>query len=133
MLWDKIAAIAGLIAALGGIASALFAYNSAHTAWKALESSTIYQIEKDSIELAKDYKEGNVGPGAIIAKLHSIYYQHEKKVVNDELWTLLNYEYCRMMQNDKILQEFWDKADKAFYGQAFTNYVSGFRGGQKCG
>ena len=131
-MWDKVAAIAGLIAAIVGAVSAYYAFASADTAWKALQSSTIYQIQKDSIELARDYRESKVGPAAIIAKMYSIYYQRQKGIIDDGLWPMLNYEYCIMMQRDRAVQDFWDKADKTFYGQAFTMYVSGMRGGQRC-
>jgi phenolic acid decarboxylase len=120
-MWDKVAAIAASIAAIAAAVSAWYAFDSARVAWKALESNIVYQIQKDSIDMAKDYKDAKVGPGAIIAKLHSIYYQREKGIIEDDLWSLLNYEYCRMMQDDKTLQAFWDKADKALYGQAFLN------------
>lgn len=133
MTADKFAAIAGLIAAIAGGAAAWFAFSSADIAWNALQSSTVYQIQKDSIELARDYKDSKVGPGAIIAKMYSIYYQRQKNIIDDGLWPMLNYEYCVMMQRDKPLQAFWDGADKTFYGPAFTSYVSGMRGGQKCG
>jgi hypothetical protein len=132
-MWEKISAFAALLAAIVGGVSACFAFASADTAWKTLQSNIVYQIQKDSIDLAKDYKDAKVGPGAIIAKLHSIYYQRQKAIIDDQLWPMLNYEYCRMMQSDKALQDFWDKADKALYGPAFTSYVSGMRGGQKCG
>lgn len=131
-MWDKIAAVAGLLAAIGGAISAWFAYSSADTAWKALQSNTVYQIQKDSIDLAQQYRDNKVGPGAVIAKMYSIYYQRQRKIIDDQLWPMLNYEYCIMMQRDKALQSFWDAADKSFYGKDFTNYVSRLRGGQKC-
>jgi hypothetical protein len=131
-LWDKIAALAGLVAAFAGAVSAVYAFRSAETAWRALESSTIYQIQRDSIDLARDYKEGKIGPGSIISMMYSIWYQRQKEVIDDALWPSLNYEYCRMMQEDRKIQEFWDKVDKNFYGDQFTRYVSGLRGGQRC-
>lgn len=131
-MWDKIAAIGGLLAGIAGAVSAIFAYESADTAWTALRSSTVYQIQKDSVDVARDYVDKKVGPGAVMAKLYAIYYQRQQKIIDDPLWALLNYEYCRMLQSDKSLQEFWDRADKALYGKDFTDYVSGLRGGKKC-
>jgi hypothetical protein len=130
---EWVAAIGGILAAIAGGVSVYYAYRSADVAWRTLQSTTVYQIQKDSIDLAQQYKENKVGPGAIIAKMYSIYYQRQKGVVDDGLWPMLNYEYCVMMQRDKAVQNFWDAADKSFYGKDFTNYVSLLRGGQKCG
>ncbi len=130
---EQVTAVGAILAAIGGSVSAFYAYRSADTAWNTLQSNTVYQIQKDSIDIAQQYKEGKVGPGAIIAKMYSIYYQRQKKIVDDGLWPMLNYEYCVMMQRDKAVQSFWDAADKSFYGKDFTDYVSGLRGGQKCG
>jgi hypothetical protein len=141
--WKAIGAGVGVLAAVGsaiggGVAayyaykSAAYARLSADVAQQALQNNIVYQIQKDSIELARDYRDSKIGPGAIIAKMYSIYYQRQKGVIDDGLWPMLNYEYCVMMQRDKVVQSFWDIADKALYGQDFTDYVSGMRGGKKC-
>jgi hypothetical protein len=99
---------------------------------RSLQNGLIYNMQKDQRAVASDYFSGKSDDtGPIFAHMHSIYLQRKLGSVPDDVWSVFDLDFCRIMIRERLRRD-WDNITKDILSPEFVSYVDRLRQSPRC-
>jgi hypothetical protein len=88
----------------------------------SLESSLIYQMQKDTRTIGLSYAAGKATESELFAVMQSVFIQRQIGAISSSVWEIFQRDFCDVMRHENLRRD-WAASDKSYLSAAFIIYM----------